>query len=88
MTEMTLPYQTDPKTQEDRVLAIMCDRRWRTLADIVLLCSHRFGHMESEGGVHARLRSFRRKGRYLDKRVVAGANKLYEYRLSKESEAK
>ncbi len=70
-------------TQYERVLAVMLDHGWHTLAEIVNKISYPPYDRASEAGVSARLRDCRKAGhgsRTVEHRRVAGAG-LWEYRL-------
>ena len=71
-------------TQYERVLAVMSDHDWHTLAEIVNKISYPPYDRASEAGVSARLRDARKPrfgGHTITRRRVANGG-LYEYRLS------
>ena len=72
-------------TQFERVLSVMQDSQWHTLAQIVNQISYPPYDRASEAGVSARLRDMRKSafgGHRIERRRVHGAG-LYEYRLVK-----
>ena len=76
---------TDPVTRSQRhaVLALMADGRWRCLHDIVDGLAAQ-DILASESGISARMRDLRKPqfGAWtVERRLTAGANRLYEYRV-------
>lgn len=64
--------------QLERVTRLMCDGRWRTLAEIAQSVNG------SEAGVSARLRDLRKRrfgGHAVERRRIYGGNGLHEYRV-------
>lgn len=69
--------------QMERVLQVMSDGKWRTLAAIAANTFGRFGKVDSEAGISARLRDCRKDPLNLtvDKRR-ANEGGQYEYKVS------
>ena len=52
--------ETEFEGQRRRVWEVMADGRWRTYGEIQIAILIRFGTLDSEGGIGARLRDFRK----------------------------
>lgn len=76
-------------TQLERVLCIMQDNCWHTLAEIAERVSYPPYDRSSEAGVSARLRDLRkaRFGGYIVQRRRAQESGLFEYRLFRQEPA-
>jgi len=71
-----------PLRQLDRVRAVMADGAWHTLPGIAQATRDRFGAMDSEAAVSARLRDLRKEGRVIDRERSAPKSSLYRYRMA------
>lgn len=74
------------ETQLGRVFAVMRDGQWRALSEIRNEVSRRFGGTDSEAGISARLRDFRKRrfGRLAVERKRRSGG-VFVYRLVKEA---
>ncbi|MCL1072961.1 hypothetical protein [Shewanella dokdonensis] len=68
-----------PKTQKQRLVAILSDGNWHTLFEIQSLSRSMFGALDSETALSARWRELPTEGR--EKRVRPGTNNTFEYRM-------
>lgn len=70
------------ETQLGRVFAVMRDGQWRSLPEIRTEISRRFGGTDSESGISARLRDFRkaRFGRLVVERKRRSGG-VFQYRI-------
>lgn len=69
-----------PKTQKQRLVAMLSDGMWHTLFELQQLSRERFGAFDSETALSARWRELPIDGR--EKRVRPGTKNTFEYRLS------
>ncbi len=70
------------KGQALRVFDVMADGKWRTLSQIAAVTKWWHEKTDSEAGISARLRCFRKAGHTVERRRVPGGNGLHEYRLT------
>ncbi len=70
-----------PKTQKQRLVAMLSDGMWHTLFELQQLSRERFGAFDSETALSARWRELPTEGR--EKRVRPGTKSTVEYRLVK-----
>ncbi|WP_345857465.1 hypothetical protein [Shewanella algae] len=68
-----------PKTQKQRLMAMLDDGKWHTLFELQRLSRERFGTLDSETALSARWRELPAEKRM--KRIRQGTNKTYEYRM-------
>lgn len=69
-----------PATQHERVRVVMESGRWLALPEIAAATMERWGALDSEAAISARLRDLRKVGRVVECRK-RGAGALREYRL-------
>lgn len=70
-------------TQIDRVEAVMRDGQWHTLTELHETILSRYGVMDSEAGISARMRELPKRGlKYEEVRVEKGKNQR-KYRVTK-----
>lgn len=84
------PAKDGPRltSQFERVLSVMLDHEWHTLAEIVTRVSYSPYDRASEAGVSARLRDMRKPrfgGHHIERRRLKERGGSYEYRLTKPS---